>query len=258
MDSLVLQELCIDLRRPFEVPEGDRYVCLWEGCKSRNPTFGREAELQRHYSTQHVRSERFHCLAAVCIARDSKGFARLDKLQEHLRTYHHKDTLFMCPVTECDAGPLPPDLLHIHYHGHSVDIKNDADKKWTGYMSCCHNTCPLQGCDKLLATRFKEQYFPLHRVFHHDRHARSANASAILSAGYNPLSGWPLCPVCMIELENGWWGSYEEHFSGHEFELLHNHRRDILKIAPYFGERKAFQPVFADIMPTVARREGLD
>lgn len=232
----------MDLSRQSEGPQGDRFVCLWSPCKSTR-TFGRVAELQRHYSEQH-RSKVLDCMAISCPAKGRKGFTRSDKLSMHLRSHHSMNTLFLCPVSECDAGPLPPDLLWGHLTWH-----NKYNYPQIRSIAAMCFSCPVQGCTR----DFWRGY---HFLIHHDIDTRQHEASVILAAGFNPTSGEPICPICNIELEQAhfWSVANTKHLLSHDWESLYKYRREILRAWPRFGLEAKFQHVFEDILPTVDQR----
>jgi len=235
------------LSRHSQDPQGDRYVCLWSPCGSTR-TFGRVAELQRHYAQKHIRSKVYECTALGCLARGDKGFTRVDKLRLHVETCHNENTLFFCAIARCHDGPFTPDLLKIHTRNHDPVLRNQYSGEISGLYSTVSGQddprCPIVGCEKPIRH---------HRsLLRHDLDTRNRNMSAILTAGFNPTSGLLLCPICNADLELGWWdGSNKKHFLDHEHELgsLYEYRRWILKAWPDFGTYK----VFDDVLPTVDR-----
>ena len=212
-------------------------------------TFGRVAELQRHYDEQHVRAMVLDCVAVSCRAKGLKGFARWNKLSDHLKTHCSKNTLCLCPVPQCGAGPFPADLLQVHIGRHkpSFGAHNRTYIKIIKALTKPDALCPVQGCHEDLRRGHE-----LDADHHID--TRKLNAAAILAAGYNPISGKPVCPVCNAQLKNSSLGEAKiEHFLSHDWELLYRYSREILKVLPGFGTHLAFRPVFADILPTEDR-----
>lgn len=240
-------ECITDLFRQTEDPQDDRFVCLWSPCKS-SRTFGRVAELQRHYEEQHVRSKVFDCMAVGCPAKGLKGLTRADKLAVHLETHHSKNTPLLCPAPQCSAGPFLPALLFVHLHWHTRDVRAQNH----GQLNCLAAMsfpCPVQSCNKNLGQGD-------HDLEHHNMNTRMRDALAILAAGYSPTSGLPICPVCKDELTPVTWSSDSntQHFLSHDWESLYAHRSDILKVWILFGTIKDFQQVFEDILPLMHHR----
>jgi len=205
------------------------------------------AELQRHYSTKHVRLEVFDCMAVSCPAKGDKGFTRLDKLSTHLQSHHSKNTPFVCPVSECDAGPFPPDLLWAHLRWHNYKVQC-GHKPQIRYLREISFSCPMQGCKR-------GSHNGSHFRDYHDVDARTRDSSAILAGGWNPTSGLPICPVCNIDFKGGGSEADANHLLGHGWESLYKHRREILRVWPGFGAKLRFQQVFEDILPPVDARQ---
>jgi len=252
--TIIREKLSVDLSRQIDVPQGDRFVCLWSPCKSTR-TFGRVAELERHYDEQHVRSRIFDCMAVDCSAKGVRGFARLNKLSIHLETHHSKNTPFLCPYTQCSAGPFPADLLYVHLKLHNRYTQHDYESQIELLSVMCFS-CPVQGCMEGTSV-----YRKLHHLYCHNLDARKRDASAILAAGYSPTSALALCPVCNAELPSGqsrWLTNRTnmEHLLSHDWESLYKYRREILRVRPWFGEAREFKQVFEDIMPTVERADS--
>jgi hypothetical protein len=73
------------------VLDDGRFMCDDEKCAGL--TFGRQAELRRHYTTLHaINKPEFWCHVSLCPRSKSVGgeaFHRKDKLMAHVRTMHH-------------------------------------------------------------------------------------------------------------------------------------------------------------------------
>lgn len=68
---------------------GDKYTCLWPGCASRNPTFKRQYELDRHQKSHHMSARLYYCHVTGCERGvGGTGFRRADKYSEHVRAKH--------------------------------------------------------------------------------------------------------------------------------------------------------------------------
>lgn len=243
----LFRERITDLVRQTDDPQGYRLVCLWSSCKS-SRTFGRVADLQRHYEEQHVRSKVFDCMAVGCPAKGLKGLTRADKLAVHLETHHSKNTPLLCPVPQCSAGPFLPALLFVHLHWHTHDVRAQNHVQISCLATMCF-PCPVQGCNKNFGQG-------RHHLEVHDMNTRMREASAILAAGYSPASGLPICPVCNAKLTPVTWLSdfNTQHFLSHDWESLYAHRSDILQVWNNFGTIKDFQQVFEDILPAMHHR----
>ncbi|KAI9870028.1 MAG: hypothetical protein M1830_004771, partial [Pleopsidium flavum] len=233
-------------QRQSNDPQGDRYVCLWSPCRSKR-TFGRVAELQRHYAEQHL-SKTYQCTASGCLSRGEKGFARADKLRLHVSTCHNENTPFFCPFDPSHAGPFTPDLLAIHVAHH----KHDPFSQYTTFWEIFRlffldyfnrvNQCPIEGCGKTL------QYHK--SLLEHDLDTRNRNMSAILTAGFNATTGLRSCAICHADLELGSTSEFnKKHFVNHEQEFgsLYAYRREIIKVWLGFANDK----VFDDVLPAV-------
>ena len=102
----------------------------------------------------------------------------------------------------------------------------------------------------------------------HDSNSRGNNREAILGAGYSELNGNPLCPLCGVDIDTTapfvliealgcrhWVSPTTSHMfrcHWHEPELLHTHRREILRVGydiefDSLSENK----IFKDVLPTV-------
>lgn len=170
----------------------------------------------------------------------------------HLRSHHSRDTPFLCPVSECDAGPLSPDLLWAHLIWHR-DIVQFGRKPQIRAIEDMYLSCPVQGCNEKLATYL---FWQTHRLIDHDMDSRKRDASAILAAGFNPTSGRPICPVCDVDLEPEHRSeANSRHFLSHDWNSLYNQRREILRVWPWFIMKADFQDVFEDILPTGDARQ---
>ncbi|EON62017.1 hypothetical protein W97_01236 [Coniosporium apollinis CBS 100218] len=69
----------------------NQHICFVPGCKKNQ--FTREADLQRHIKTVHVRDEAFYCEVEGCPRHEhapggQRSFPRKDKMKEHMRTVH--------------------------------------------------------------------------------------------------------------------------------------------------------------------------
>ena len=62
------------------------YRCKERYCLSRNKTFRRPAELERHYAGAHCKNAtKYHCHVLGCKYHDHLSFPRKDKLNDHIR-----------------------------------------------------------------------------------------------------------------------------------------------------------------------------
>lgn len=79
--------------RMGSVLDNGHFVCDDEACAGR--TFGRQADLRRHYTTLHAANKpSFWCHVSSCrrsIGGGGKAFHRKDKLMAHVRSMHHPD-----------------------------------------------------------------------------------------------------------------------------------------------------------------------
>ncbi|KAI9873077.1 MAG: hypothetical protein M1830_000856 [Pleopsidium flavum] len=211
-------------------------------------TFGRVADLERHYAEQHLRSTIYDCTASGCLSRGEKGFARADKLRLHVSTCHNENTPFFCPSPPCHAGPFTPDLLEIHVANH----KHDTFSRYTPFWQIFRplfgnyfggaNQCPIEGCGR---------YIQYHKsLLDHDLDTRNRNMSAIVTAGFNATTGLRSCPICNADLELAYVSEFnKKHFVNHEQEFgsLYAYRREIFKAWLGFANDK----VFDDVLPAV-------
>jgi len=78
------------IARIGSVLSNGKFMCEDKKCTGR--TFGRRAELQRHYETIHaVNKPNFWCRVSTCprsINQGGEAFNRKDKLMAHIRTIH--------------------------------------------------------------------------------------------------------------------------------------------------------------------------
>lgn len=245
-------------------------MCLWAPCESKKPTFGRPAELQRHYIDKHVRPEVYRCTALVHSKLCGKAYYRTDKFRYHIVTEHPVETEFFCPIDLCEAGPYTFDLLCIHVSNHDTAVT----RRTLGLAAPCYYSgeyrlsCPVKECDKRLwFTRLAGH------LSSHDPNTRYCNREAIRGAGYCEITGHPLCPICRVSIDGEHELVYIEEtasphnlgpvtfhmyqFHWHEPEMLHKHRRDILKIDPFFAHHGRYirDKMFKDILPTVSAKE---
>lgn len=242
-------------------------MCLWTPCRSTR-TFGRVADLERHYSDQHVRSRAYRCTALVYSKPCGKVCYRPDKLNHHLKTEHLQETEFSCPIPLCNAGPYTLELLCIHVFSHDKGtIKSSLGPAsscyfFTGYPS----PCPVEDCGEKVKD---PRDFPRH-LRSHDTNTRDNNREAIRGVGYSEMTGLPLCPICRDSIDTDKEGELivfegtgeKEYFYPiglHMFrchwdepEMLHKHRRDILKLDPIpFVFRDLIKnKVFKDVLAT--------
>lgn len=168
-------------------------------------------------------------------------------------TEHPQDTGLFCPIDSCNAGPYSFDLLSIHVGSHSFATRTSSlsvaglrYERFEGYPS----VCPVKNCGTKLASTGR---LGLH-LTSHDTNTRCNNRAEIRGAGYDEVTGHPLCPICglgitretseKIHIEELGPSIYLSYVSAHMFrchwhepEMLQKHRRDILKIDGYFGRR---------------------
>ena len=133
--------------------------------------------------------------------------------------------------------------------------------------------CPVEDCgSKLMTTKIADH------LRTHDSNSRGNNREAILGAGYSELNGNRLCPLCRVDIDttvrtfvnkeldySHWVGPITSHMfrcPWHKPELLHTHRREILKLwSAVTGHSFGFDPlikdkifkdkIFKDVLPTV-------
>jgi hypothetical protein len=74
-------------RVPKATSRKTRHRCQWSTCTK---DFSRQADLERHINTVHLRAKVYYCPVYRCpkSLRLGKPYSRLDKLQEHMRLKH--------------------------------------------------------------------------------------------------------------------------------------------------------------------------
>ena len=240
-------------------------MCLWTPCRSTR-TFGRVADLERHYSDQHVRSRAYRCTALVYSKPCGKVCYRPDKLNHHLKTEHLQETEFSCPIPLCNAGPYTFELLCIHVSSHDYGtIKSSLGPARSCYFFKGYpSPCPVEDCGEKVNSAMS---FSRH-LRSHDTNTRDNNREAIRGVGYSEMTGLPLCPICgdsidtdkrreRIVIEGTVSILFPTAFHmvrchWDKPEMLHKHRRDILKLDPicFVLENFIKNKVFKDVLAT--------
>lgn len=223
--------------------QDNRLKCEHPGCTSKR-RYKRKYELQRHMK-KHAPPISFPCPVLGCAYQGSRSFYRADKLKVHLRMSHTDDAPCQCLVPGCPMQLLPLDLLMIHlkHHGQklhaTVPVLSDCKENRTKDVS----RCPIgnsQSCGKWLPM----VELSSHILSHSEEDQLKFRADA-LEAGYDSMTGQPVCPICSkgftdpetfamhIHLEHLLEPGIEsaEHFSMFHHALL-EHMHDWTKLSP--------------------------
>lgn len=193
---------CIYSATPEPTLDEPRFICDFEGCKSK--PFKRGGDLNRH-QLGHSSQSLWSCPAEDCSRTGNNGFTRLDKLKDHIIAGHKRETHFICPSEgeHCRVAgqTLPRDLIAVHISSHVSYMDNRVMgilRKTTKFRDCPLLRCPFRIDVKREGTLDSLQR---HFITEHSSRARVDNSILIGSRGYDAATGNVVCPICAYHFQ---------------------------------------------------------
>ncbi|OJD28959.1 triacylglycerol lipase [Diplodia corticola] len=194
------------------------------------------------YELGHAWKATYSCPAIACNRRGIEAFYPEDELQAHLQRAHSRDDLCACPAFNCSIQTLPLDLMLIHVSSHE---SNQLSQSLTALQHHRPSQCPLDQCSSCLGADTAQLS---NHVLSHTEEDRSKAQLKLSMAGYNHLTGNPICPICHLESAPDLFARHvhDQHLmkpgssESSDVSLAFEHRRQILWLYPGFSNHFIF------------------